>query len=416
MERIYQHQLCNGLTLLAEPVAGAQSLAMSFLLPAGVAMEPDGQQGVSALLAEMICRGAGDRDARAFSEALDLLGVDRGTSVETRYLRVGAAMIGSRATEALPLLLDMVRRPRLDENGLGPSRDLAIQAIEALQDEPQDRTFVCLRQQHLPQPFGRSLLGKRAHLEAIGIQEVRAYARKVFVPGKAVLALAGKFDWARLRDQVEQLLGDWRGTIADPPKQTEPPRGYLHDGADSTQVHIGVAFDAVPEPDPRSMTQRVAVAVLSGGMSGRLFTEVREKRGLCYAVFSRYAGDRERGLVLAYAGTTTARAQETLDVLVGELHRLSDGVQQDEFDRAKVGMKSTLVMQGESTSARASSLASDQTELGRPRTLTELAQEVDAVSLEKLNDFLAAHRPGAMTVVTIGPGALDLPRKAMATV
>jgi predicted Zn-dependent peptidase len=157
------------------------------------------------------------------------------------------------------------------------------------------------------------------------------------------------------------------------------------------------------------MLQRAAVAVLSGGMSGRLFTEVREKRGLCYAVFSRYAADQHRGMVLAYAGTTTARAQETLDVLVGELRRLSDGVRRDEFDRAVVGMKSHLIMQGESTPARSGALAADQAVRGRPRSLDELAKEVDALDFDQLNRFVATHRPGEMTTVTIGPAALKLP-------
>ena len=141
-------------------------------------------------------------------------------------------------------------------------------------------------------------------------------------------------------------------------------------------------------------------------MSGRLFTEVREKRGLCYAVYAAYASHKRIGAMLAYAGTTAARAQETLDVLEGELRKLSLGVDESEFRRAIVGMKSRLVMQGESTGARAGAIAGDQVVLGRPRTLEELTERVDHVTFERLNEYLKNHPPGAMTTVTIGPSPL----------
>ncbi len=112
---------------------------------------------------------------------------------------------------------------------------------------------------------------------------------------------------------------------------------------------------------------------------------------------------------MAYAGTTTPRAQETLDVLIHELRRLSDGATQSEFDRAVVGMKSGLVMQGESTSARASSIASDVHLYGRPRTLADAAAEIESLTLDRLNDYVAAHPPGKMTVVMLGPESLIVP-------
>jgi len=408
MVDILRHQLNSGLHLIAEPVAGAQSLAMSMLMPAGVCAEPSDRQGVVAVLAEMLTRGAGDRDAKAHCEALDQLGVQRSTDVYVHHLQLSATMLGQQLAGALPLLIDMIRRPRLESASLEPCRTLALQSIASLDDEPQDRTFIHLRRQHVPEPFGRSTLGQREHVEAVTIDDVRQHWRRHFVPRPAVLAFAGQFDWPQLKDLVEQQLGDWTGHVALPSPTAQSPRGYLHDSADSTQVHIGLAYDAVAEPHPDSVLQRVANSVLTGGMSARLFTEIRERHGLCYAVYSQYASDRDRGVMLAYAGTTTPRAQQTLDLLIAELHRLAEGVTASEFDRAVVGMKSSLVMQGESTSARATAIAVDQTVLGEPRTLAERAAEIDAVDLDRLNGFLREHRPGPMTIVTIGPTALKL--------
>lgn len=416
MHPIHTHQLSNGLWLIAEPMPGASSLAMTLLTSAGTAAEPTDRQGVAAVLAEMLFRGAGERDARAHSDALDQLGVQRSVDTQRQHLALSATMLGPRLDEALPLLCDMVRRPLLSEASLGPARDLALQDLDALEDTPQDKTFIELRRLHLPPPFNRSSLGVREHIEAMGIEDVRTFAAGRLVPRGAVLAFAGRLDWPALRELVERHFGDWRGEAPMPTPDAEALRGYGHVKADSTQVHIGLAYDAIVETDPRSMLQRAAAAVLSGGMSGRLFTQVREKRGLCYAVFARYAADQHRGMMLAYAGTTTARAQETLDVLAGELRRLSEGVDRGEFERAVVGMKSSLIMQGESTPSRSGALAADQAVRGRPRSLDELAAEVDALTFEALNDFVAANRPGEMTTVTIGPAALRLPEAATAGV
>ena len=164
---------------------------------------------------------------------------------------------------------------------------------------------------------------------------------------------------------------------------------------------------------------RLAVEVLSGGMSGRLMGEIREKQGLCYSVYATYAslagpelrGEHERGLasVFCYAGTSNERAQATLDGLVRELSRLREGVSEDELNRAKIGLKAATVMSGESTSARASALIRDWTVRRRLRPLDEITSAIDAVSLSDLNAWLADHPAGEFTTVLVGPKALELP-------
>ncbi len=408
MTLIHQHTFDNGLTLLAEPHPSAQSLAMSLLTPASVAVEPEGQQGVAALLEEMVCRGAGERNARGHSDALDFLGVHRSTNAGVTRFSLNATMIGTKVADALPLLTDMIRKPRLSDESLAPSKDLALQALDALEDEPQEKVFIELRRRQYPAPFGRSTLGVRGDIEAMTIEHVRQFWQNTMRPQGSIISFAGAFDWNQLRDQVGELLGDWRGHTPDPQPTGEAERGYEHQHAESTQVHIGLAYDALPETDPQSILQRASIAVLDGGMSARLFTEVREKRALCYSVYATYAAQRDRGTILSYSGTTAERAQETLDVLVAEHKRLSEGIEQAEFDRAIVGMKSRLVMQGESTGARARAIAADQYNLGKPRTLDELAGLVDGITLDDLNAFVSAHRPGTMSIVTVGPTPLEI--------
>ncbi|MGB0768256.1 MAG: M16 family metallopeptidase [Phycisphaeraceae bacterium] len=409
MQAIHTHRYDHGLTLVAEPMPGVRSLAMSLLTPAGVARQPVEQQGVAPLLAELLGRGAGGKSSRDFNEALDTLGVHRSISAGGRHLRLSATMVGDNLDAALPLLFDQALAPNFDDNELEPSRDLCLQEIAALDDDPQRRAMIKLRSQHFPEPFGRPSDGLAEHLRAMTLDEVRAFWRSGFVPGGSILAFAGQVDWPKLRDAVGALTRDWSGE-ADEVVAIEPGgRGYTHLDAETEQVHLGLAYDAPADPDEQSMLQRAAVSVLSGGMSSRLFTEVREKRGLCYSVYASYAGMRDRGAVLGYAGTTTPRAQETLDVFVGELRRLAEGVDASELQRALVGMKARLVMQGESSGARAGAIAADLYVHGRPRTLDELADRVDAVTLDDVNRFVAERRVAEITAVTIGPERLNFP-------
>ena len=143
-------------------------------------------------------------------------------------------------------------------------------------------------------------------------------------------------------------------------------------------------------------------------MSSRLFTEVREKRGLCYSVWASYQTFKDRASVLCYAGTTNERAQETLDVTLGELRRLEDGIEEEELNRVKAGLKSSLIMQEESTSARAGTLASDWYYLGRIRSFDEIQAAIDGLSPHTIVGHLRRIPPKDFTIVTLGPKPLEI--------
>jgi predicted Zn-dependent peptidase len=408
-QTIETYRLDNGLTIVVEPMPHVRSAAFALLVTAGSATDPEHQNGAMQIVNEMVYRGAGDKDARALSNALDDLGVQRGGSVGVEYTTFSGALLADDLPAALALYADIVRRPLLPADELEASRALAIQEIQALNDNPTQRLFVELSRVYFPGAFGRPVLGTIEDLQRIDHAALRHDYEARLRPGGGVLAVAGGVEPAQIRALAEELFGDWGGMppkIMHPAARREPH--YQHLPQDTAQTQIGVAFASKALGDADYYLERLALNVLSGGMGARLFTEVREKRGLVYSVAAVPRIYKGLGITLGYAGTQPARAQECVDVLLGELNRIREGVSADELERARIGLLSALVMQGESTAARVGAMASDIYLIDRPRSLDEIRSAVQGITLDQINSYLASTPPPAFTVLTLGPEPVEM--------
>jgi predicted Zn-dependent peptidase len=407
MQNQYTHRFENGLVLVAEEMPWLESAAFTFLVPAGCAYEPSERAGLAAFTCEMSLRGAGERDSRQFVEALDYLGVDRGESVGDAHTSYSGATLSESLYDALAIYVDVLRRPHLPDDQLEASRQVLLQELQSVEDDPHHKLMVELRKLHFPAPWGRPHQGNQPGIESITLADVRRFHHSQFRPRGAILGVAGRFNWSRLRDHVAQLVEDW--PAADAPPLVEEARGsrLRHVPYDSNQTHIGIAYDSVPYRDPRYFQAWGAVGALSGGMSSRYFTEVREKRGLCYSVYATYSTLRDRAAVISYCGTSADRAQESLDVMLAELDRLAQGVFDHELARLKARIKSSLIMQQESSSSRSGAIARDWYHLSRVRTLDEIGALVDGLTCESINAYLAENPPRDFTIVTLGPQPLE---------
>ena len=408
-ETIHHHRLENGLVVVVDTVAGVRSAAFSILVPAGAAFDSDQREGTASVLCDMVLRGAGPRNSRQIVEDLDNLGVERGQGVSSSHTNFGGATLASNLPAALEITADVLRRPHLPGDQLEAARSLCLQELEALEDEPQQKVMVELRRRYYPQPWGRPAEGSKEGLQVIVAADLKRQFDVGYRPNGTIIAVAGNVDWPSTRDLVEKLFGDW--SAADEPQVAEKPAGpqWDHLQQETAQTQIGIAYESVPYNDPEYYRAAGAIGILSGGMSARLFTEVREKRGLCYSVHAGYHTLLNRASVLCYAGTTPERAQETLEVTLSELERLAEGIDVTELDRVKARVKSSLIMQQESTSARAATLARDWYHLGRARPMDEIRRHVDALTCDDLIEHLRQHPPGNYTVVTLGPKPLEMP-------
>jgi predicted Zn-dependent peptidase len=408
-EPILSHTLANGLVLVAEPMEWLESAAFTLLVPAGCADDPADRCGLSSFAAEMVLRGAGPRDSRQLIQDLDNLGVERSDSVSESHTRFSGATLAKNLPQALAIYADVVRRPHLPPGQLEAARQVMIQEWRATEDEPAEKVMVELRRRHYPDPWGRPSQGELEALQTIAIEDVRRQFERRYAANGTILGVAGRFSWDRLKGLVEELFGDWATRDGAKVVDSPSPRKYAHLPFESKQTQIGIAYPSVPYRHPDYFQAWGAVGVLSGGMSARLFTEVRERRGLCYSVYATYHTLRDRGGVFCYAGTSADRAQETLDVTLHELHRLKQGIEPQELDRLKARIKSALVMQQESSSGRSATIARDWYHLGRARSLDEVCELVDALTHKTINAYLAEHPPGEFIVVTLGPRKLKVP-------
>jgi predicted Zn-dependent peptidase len=405
---IYQHEFESGLILVAETMPGVQSAAFTLLLPAGAAFEPAGAGGAAMMLAEWISRGAGPRDSHELSAALDNLGVSHGESAQTLHTSISAATLGRNLIPALELFADMVLQPHLDDGEVEPIRALALQNLRSLEDDPGTKVIYELRKRHFPDPWGRPAPGTPESVAALSAEDLRQFHRDSYRPNGAILGVAGAIDWPVLRDAVAALLNSWRPRPV--PHVHEQPGGLRRDHIlrETQQIQIALAYPAVTVASPDYYRARAAIAILGGYSSARLFTEVREKRGLCYSVYASYESQRDRAAVLCYAGTSPDRAQETLDVTLAEIRRLGrEGIAGEELETMRAGLKSALIMQQESSMSRSASLASDWFYLARVRSLDEISAALDALTPESVAGYATGQDLDAMTIVTLGPTALQ---------
>jgi predicted Zn-dependent peptidase len=412
---IQSHAYPNGLVLVAETMPGVQSAAFTLLVPAGAASESglglEHKGGAATMVADWVTRGAGERDSRELLTALDNLGVSHSESAQTAHTALSVATLGRNLQPALEIFADVVLRPHLDDDEVEPIRALSLQALRSLEDDPAGKVIHELRRRHFPEPWGRPSPGTTEGVTSLSPDDLRRFFREAYRPNGAILGVAGAIDWSELKSSVGRLFGDW--APAPDPRLQERPGGPRRDHIvrETQQIQIALAYPAVTVGSPDYYRALASVAILGGYSSSRLFTEVREKRGLCYSVYATYEGHRGQAAMLCYAGTAADRAQQTLDVMLAEIERLSTGgVSLEELEMMRAGLKSSLIMAQESSRSRSGALAADWYFLGRVRPIDEIAAELDALTPQSVSEYAANLRElEKTTILTLGPTALKQP-------
>ncbi len=409
---IHQRQLSNGMCVIVEEMDHVESASYDLVVPGGIICDEQSHVGASILLGELLGKGAGELDSRALSEAFDGAGIRHGEGVGMDRFTLSGSLVANKIDRALELLVSMVRRPHLPEEDIEPIQSILLQDFEALKDSPARRSMVELSKRFYPAPYNRASLGEPEGIRATNRAVIERMHANWFRPNCAILSIAGKIDALRVFAMVEELFGSWQGKTAELPVfGARPQPDYFHISEQSAQSQIVLAAPSVRFSDELYYEGKLVASILGASMFGRLFVEVREKRGLCYSVYARHSSSNNYGTMSAYVGTTPERAQESMDVLLGELSRLPGTVTQDELERSRTNLKASLVMGEESPASRAGSNASDWWLLKRVRGLAEIQAGIDAVSLDSIEEFLRRYPFAPCSVLTLGSTELNvLPR------
>lgn len=316
-------------------------------------------------------------------------------------------MIDSYLPQVLEIFADIVRRPHLDASQLEDSRATALQELAALQDDPMQRCLMKLRNLRYGDRYGRSAYGTVEGVEAVTLEDVQTYCHDRMHANGTILSVAGHLDFDETIDTIENLFGDWKSGDGRTRHQIPAYPGYEHIDEQTSQTQITLAYDTVPYDHEKYYESRALINILGDGMSSRLFTEVREKRGLAYSIAATPQSIATRSSAFVYAGTTSARADETLQVILDTIESLAQGISEDELRRLKSRVKSSLVFEQESCSARASQNAADWLYLGRLVNRKEVLTRVDALTIDKLKTHVAEYPPKNRSLVTLGEKKLE---------
>lgn len=398
--------LPNGLAIVSERMPDTRAAAFCWLLPGGSVYQQRGRAGTSTILADLLFRGAGQRSGRELLGQLSLLGVQNEESITPAHLVLSGVTQARNLVETLPVYADILRRPHLPEEEFDAARSGLEMTLASNEDDPRQKLTLELRRRTYPAPWGIPADGELADLPAIDMDDVRQLAKSSLQPHQAIFSVASSLAMSDLLPTLEKLLGDWQPREITAPPLPPTTGGYDHLTHESQQTQIGIAYPAADSTHPDYLKAWAIVSILSGGMSSRLFTEVREKRGLCYSVSANLHSLKGAARVICSASSQNERAQETLDVLLAELQRLKLGIAGEELARCKALAKSSLVMAQDSTSSRAASIARDWYQLGYVRTLQSLKQQIEDLTVPDLLAYLDRWPLANLQILTVGPQPL----------
>ncbi|MFH0939386.1 MAG: pitrilysin family protein [Planctomycetota bacterium] len=399
--------LPNGLRFVGDRLEQGQAVALAVRIPVGSKDDPGNKFGLVNLVKDVLFKGTKRRTARAFSDAMDFYGISYGAYTTIESTTIELRFLPEYLEQSLKLLRELLGEPSFPNKECATAKRQVIQELKHLEDTPLSHIFVILKDLFFGSEWGHLELGTETSVSELGRGDIQAFWKTRYIPAGALVAAAGRFDPGVLRSRLETLFAN-TGEAWLPESPPAPPATHKvqHVFKDSEQTQIALAFPCVPRNDPAHYVAQIAVGILSN-ISGRLFTEIREKRGLAYSVGASAVSLRGSGAILAYAGTTTSRAAETLNVLKNELINLPNGLTTEEVERVKTNFKAHILMDQESTSVRARELLEDVFFENRSVPLNEIAAKINAVTLDDIKTYWAAHAVEPYTLATLGRETLE---------
>jgi predicted Zn-dependent peptidase len=397
----------SGVRIVTEAMPSVRSVALGLWIGAGSRGEADEQAGLSHLLEHLLFKGSDKYESLEIDQIFDAMGGELNAGTGKEMTSVYARVIDEHVPEAFDVLADIVFRPAFRE--IDSERAVILEEIAMYEDDPQEKVFDVLGQAVFgDHPLGRAIIGRAQVIAETPPEEIARFHATRYVPSDVVIAAAGAVDHDALVELVAERVPSAGGASAPVPPPA-PPNGsntrQRFERKDTEQYHVCLGGRGLSRHDDRRFALRVLDTIFGGTSSSRLFQEIRERRGLAYAVYSFMNAYRDAGQVGLYVGTRADNLGEAMATVGSELRRLYDEpVTDEELRRAKENLKGRIVLSLESTSARMNRLGSEVLADAPLLPLDEVTARIDAVTTEDLS--LLAHElwvPERLSAAGIGP-------------
>lgn len=401
-------KLKNGLTVVTDDMPHLESAALGVWIKSGSRNERQDQHGIAHLLEHMAFKGTANRSAQQIAEEIENVGgeLNAATSIETTayYARVLKPEVG----HAADILHDILANSSFDEKELEREKHVILQEIGASLDSPDDLVFDHFQETAFAknQPIGRPILGTPETVKGFTSDQIREYLSSHYHGPNMVLSASGAVDHDALVKRVEEKYSSFQNTTTEEASEATYVGGEAIVEDDFQEAQIVMGFEGRAYHVKDFYASQLLATILGGGMSSRLFQEVREKHGLCYSISSFHWGFSDSGIFGIHAATGPEDLQELIGLVMQELQRSSEDIVQAELDRARAQIRSSLLMSMESPASRAGQVARQILLFGRPIPNEELMERLDALSVERIRDLAGRiFHDNTPTLTAVGPVA-----------
>jgi predicted Zn-dependent peptidase len=397
------HVLANGLRVAVDPLPGAESVALGLYAMVGSRSEPEHCSGLAHVVEHMVFKGAGSRDAREIAEAIE----DVGGIINAWTARDQTVFYGRTLAKDAPLLAELIadflRAPHLDDEHLEREKAVILSELGEVVDAPDDLVHDHLFEAAFEgQPLGRSVLGRAETLSGITADDCRAWIRDELVPARLILSAGGKVQPDEILKLAERLFGDMENWPGVPIGRAEFTGGVRNDRREFEQAHWCLGLPGLPASDPRLPALSVFVQALGGGMSSRLFQELREERGLAYSVSAWQQAYADTGIVTMSCAADRNRAVESMHLARSVLAEAVESLTDVEVQRARAQMEAGLLMGLETAQGRADHMARSIEVFGRIVSLDELLAQIRSIDVAAARAAGAALLDGRAAIASVG--------------
>lgn len=386
---INKHTCKNGVRIVLEQIPTVRSVSIGVWIGTGSRNETEQNNGISHFLEHMFFKGTKTRTAKEIAEAFDSIGGQVNAFTSKEYTCYYAKVLDEHASFALEMLADMFFHSTFVDEELQKERNVVLEEIKMYEDTPDDIVHDLLSKAcYANHPLGYPILGTEETLRTFTGDSLRGYMADYYTPDRVVISVAGNVDESFIQ-QVESYFGFFtakRKASESPAPLFQPQK--LARQKDTEQAHLCIGFNGLPVGHPDIYTLIILNNILGGSMSSRLFQEVREQRGLAYSVFSYHSSYQDSGLLAIYAGTGNNQLDLLFETIQETIDKLKeDGITEKELKNSKEQMKGSLMLGLESTNSRMSRNGKNELLLGRHRTLDEIIEEINSVTVEKVNEL-----------------------------